>query len=108
TLELIGKEGPDAFYRGELAEAIEAEMKRGGGLLTRSDLAAYRVRVEAPLAGAYRGVHLLGMPGATGCITALEALTILGAFDLRRHGPADPRTHHLRAEAFRRPFAHHF
>ncbi len=108
TLELIGKEGPDAFYRGELAEAIEAEMERGGGILTRADLAAYRVRVAPPLEGAYGGVTLLGMPGATGCVTALEALNILGRFDLARYGPVDPRTYHLRAEAFGVAFADRF
>jgi gamma-glutamyltranspeptidase/glutathione hydrolase len=105
TLELIGKEGPDAFYRGALAEAIEAEMKRGGGLLGRADLAAYRVRVAPALEGRYRGVRLLGMPGATGCVTALEALNILGCFDAARHGAGDARTYHLRAEAFRVAFA---
>jgi gamma-glutamyltranspeptidase/glutathione hydrolase len=105
TLELIGKEGPDAFYRGELAEAIDAEMRRGGGVLTREDLAAYRARVAAPLAGTYRGVRLLGMPGATGCVTALEALNVLGCFDLPPDAAADARTYHLRAGAFRLAFA---
>jgi gamma-glutamyltranspeptidase/glutathione hydrolase len=108
TLELIGKEGPAVFYRGELAEAIEAEMKRGGGALTRADLAAYRVRVAPPLEGAYRGVRLLGMPGATGCVTALEALNILGCLDVARDGLDAPRPHHLRAEAFRLAFADRF
>jgi gamma-glutamyltranspeptidase/glutathione hydrolase len=108
TLEGIGKEGPDVFYRGDLAEAIEAEMKRGGGLLTRADLAAYRPRAIRPLEGRYRGVTLLGMPGATGCLTALEALNILACFDLAGYGPADPRTHHLRAEAFRLAFRDRF
>jgi gamma-glutamyltranspeptidase/glutathione hydrolase len=104
TLELIGKEGPDAFYRGELAEAVEAEMRRGGGLLTRADLAAYRVRVAPPLEGRYAGVTLLGMPGATGCVTALEALNVLAAAGASRFGPADPETYHLRAGAFRAAF----
>jgi gamma-glutamyltranspeptidase/glutathione hydrolase len=108
TLELIGKEGPDVFYRGVLAEAIEAEIRRGGGALTRADLAAYRVRVGPPLEGAYRGVRLLGMPGATGCVTALEALNILGCFDLRGSGVGDARVCHLRAEAFRLAFADRF
>jgi gamma-glutamyltranspeptidase / glutathione hydrolase len=108
TLELIGKEGPAVFYRGELAEAIEAEMTRGGGALTRADLAAYRVRVAPPLEGAYHGVRLLGMPGATGCVTALEALNILGCLDVARDGLDAPRPHHLRAEAFRLAFADRF
>jgi gamma-glutamyltranspeptidase/glutathione hydrolase len=108
SLELIGKEGPDAFYRGELAERIVAEMKRGGGLVTREDLAAYRVRLAPPLEGTYRGVRLLGLPGATGCVTALEALNILGRFDVARHGAGDAATFHRRAQAFRVAFADRF
>jgi gamma-glutamyltranspeptidase/glutathione hydrolase len=105
TLELIGKEGPDVFYRGELAEAIVAEMRRGGGILTGEDLAAYRARVAAPLEGTYRDVRLLGMPGATGCVTALQALSVLGCFDLPRDAAGAARTYHLRAGAFRLAFA---
>ncbi|HEV8675740.1 MAG TPA: gamma-glutamyltransferase [Methylomirabilota bacterium] len=108
SLELIGKAGPDAFYRGELAEAIEAELKRGGGSVTRADLAAYRVRVAPPLEGSYGGVTLLGMPGATGCVTALEALNILGQCRVGRFGPGDAETYHLRAEAFGIAFAERF
>jgi gamma-glutamyltranspeptidase/glutathione hydrolase len=104
SLELIGKEGPSVFYRGELAEAIEAEIKRGGGVLDRGDLARYRVRVTPPLAGRYRGVTLLGMPGATGCVTALEALNVLECFAPDTGGPSTARAAHLRAEAIRVAF----
>ncbi len=104
SLELIGKEGPSVFYRGELAQAIEAEIKRGGGVLDRADLARYRVRVADPLAGSYRGVTLLGMPGATGSVTALEALNVLECFDAGAGGPSGPWAAHLRAEAIRVAF----
>ena len=104
TLERIGREGAAGFYRGEVAQRIDAEMRRGGGLLTGADLAGYRARVSAPLRGDYRGVTLLGMPGATGCVTALEALAILECFDVGRHDPAGARTLHLRAEALAAAF----
>jgi gamma-glutamyltranspeptidase/glutathione hydrolase len=104
TLELIGKEGPSGFYRGAIGEAIEAELRRGGGVVDRTDLARYRVRVTKPLAGSYRGVTLLGMPGATGCVTALEMLNILECFDLDSTGPTTARGAHLRAEALRLAF----
>ena len=87
SLELIGKEGASVFYRGEIGEAIEAEIRRGGGILDRTDLGRYRVRVSAPLAGDYRGVTLLGMPGATGCVTALEMLNVLECFEPGAQGP---------------------
>jgi gamma-glutamyltranspeptidase/glutathione hydrolase len=104
TLELIGKEGPSVFYRGALAEAIEAEIRRGGGIVDRGDLARYRVRVSAPLSGTYRGVTLLGMPGATGCVTALEMLNIQECFDAAAMAPGSPRAAHVRAEALRVAF----
>jgi gamma-glutamyltranspeptidase / glutathione hydrolase len=104
TLSLIGKEGASVFYRGELAQAIEAEVRRGGGILDRADLARYRVRTSPPLLGEYRGVALLGMPGATGCLTALEALNVLECFAAGGRGPTDPRAAHLRAEALRIAF----
>jgi gamma-glutamyltranspeptidase / glutathione hydrolase len=104
TLELIGKEGPSVFYRGELADAIEAEVRRGGGILDRADLARYRVRAVPPLRGSYRGVTLLGMPGATGGVTALEMLNVLECFEPGSEGPLRPRTAHLRAESIRVAF----
>ena len=41
TLTLISRGGADAFYRGPIADLIAREMERSGGLITRSDLAAY-------------------------------------------------------------------
>ena len=104
TLELIGKEGPSVFYRGELAQAIEAEIRRGGGVVDRTDLTRYRVRVSVPLTGSYRGVTLLGMPGATGGVTALEILNVLECFEAGAKGPSGARVAHLRAESIRVAF----
>jgi gamma-glutamyltranspeptidase/glutathione hydrolase len=108
TLERIGREGPDGFYRGEIAEAIEAEVRRGGGVLDRLDLARYRARVAVPLAGRYRDVTLLGMPGATGCVTALEALNVLECFPAATLDPGGAASAHLRAEALALAFADRF
>ncbi len=105
TLDLLGKEGPDVFYRGELAEAIAGEVKRGGGLLSRADLARYQVRVAPALQAPYRGVALLGMPGATGCVTAIEALNILEHLDGAPDDLGAAATWQRRAEAFRVAFA---
>src|SRR5216117_3684669 len=80
TLAVIARDGPAAFYRGAIAQAIHDEMIAGGGLLTKEDLAAYEARVSPPLAGRYRDLDLALPPGATGGITALEILNILDAF----------------------------
>ncbi len=62
VLERLGKEGPDLFYRGEIAEAILADQRKYGGLLTREDLESYRVLVREPLRQRYRNYELLTNP----------------------------------------------
>src|SRR5262249_47531115 len=62
TLALIAEQGPDAFYKGAIADLLAAEMKRGGGLITRADLAAYRANVRVPVHGTYRGYDVYGPP----------------------------------------------
>ena len=104
SLELIAREGPDAFYRGALAQAIHEDMAAHGGLVTREDLAAYEVRVGAPLTGRYRDLDLAFSPGATGGITALEILNILDRLPPNQAGWQTTGGLHFRAEAVRRAF----
>ena len=104
SLELIAREGPDAFYRGALAQAIHEDMAAHGGLVTREDLAAYEVRVGAPLTGRYRDLDLAFSPGATGGITALEILNILDRLPPGQAGWQTTGGLHFRAEAVKRAF----
>jgi gamma-glutamyltranspeptidase/glutathione hydrolase len=108
SLELIGREGPDAFYRGAIAVAIADDMARHGGLIGKADLAAYEVRVNPPLWGRYRGVDLAFAPGATGGITALEILNILDQFPRSRVGWDTSEGLDLRARAVRHAFLDRF
>jgi gamma-glutamyltranspeptidase/glutathione hydrolase len=108
SMELIGREGPDAFYRGALAQAIHNDMAANGGLITKDDLAAYQVRVVEPLRGRYRDLDLAFSPGATGGPTALEILNILEQFPAAACGAATAAGLHVRAEAVRRAFADRF
>ena len=110
SLELIAKDGPDAFYRGAIAQAIVDDMAAHGGLITREDLAGYRVIVDPVLRGTYRDVELAFSPGPTGGVTALEILNILGEFPSTRVGWQTAEGLHLRtcaiARAFRDRFEH--
>lgn len=108
SLELIGRDGPDAFYRGAIADAIVDEMARGGGLITKDDLAAYEVRESAPLTGKYRGLDVAFSPGATGGITGLEILNILSAFPSAKVGWQTVDGLDLRARAVRQAFIDRF
>lgn len=55
TLEAIAKQGPDAFYKGPIADAIIDKIRATGGILTHQDLEDYKVHVSRALQGTYRG-----------------------------------------------------
>ena len=104
TLEIIAAKGPAGFYEGEVAEALAAEMKRGGGIITMEDLKRYKPEWRTPIRSTYREYTLLTMPPASsGGITMTETLNILENFaPLPRFGSAGYA--HLLTEAFRRAF----
>ncbi|MFA5026380.1 MAG: gamma-glutamyltransferase family protein [Candidatus Methylomirabilota bacterium] len=104
SLRLLAAQGPAALYRGELGERIVECVQRGGGWLTREDLARYAPEILPPLVGRYRQVELAFTPGATGGITALEILRILAEFPPDRVGYDTPGGLHRRAEAVRWAF----
>jgi gamma-glutamyltranspeptidase/glutathione hydrolase len=78
----IAEHGPDFFYRGPVADAIAAEMKAHGGLITKEDLASYRPKSRPPLIATYRGYKLLLMPPpSSGGVAIAETLNILEVID---------------------------
>ena len=104
TLRLIAEGGPDAFYKGEIADTIAAQMQRMHGLITKEDLARYVPEWRDPIRGSYRGDTILAMPpSSSGGVSTMESLNILETW------PALPPTGsamyvHDVAEAFRRAF----
>jgi gamma-glutamyltranspeptidase/glutathione hydrolase len=104
TLELIAAKGPAGFYEGEVADALVAEEKRGGGIITHEDLKRYKAEWRTPIKSTYRGYTLYTMPPASsGGITMTETMNILETFGpLPKYGTAAYT--HLLAEAFRRSF----
>jgi gamma-glutamyltranspeptidase / glutathione hydrolase len=105
TLRLLAARGPDEFYTGEIARAIEDEMVRGRGLVTRRDLAAFTPRVwDDALTGTYRGHRILTVPEATGGVTLLQILNMLENEDMAGFEPFDHRYLHLLLEVFRAAF----
>ncbi|MGI8619377.1 MAG: gamma-glutamyltransferase [Gemmatimonadaceae bacterium] len=104
TLELISRDGAAAFYTGPIASLIVAEMRRGGGLITAGDLAAYRVSWRTPVQTLYRGHTVIGMPPpSSGGIALAAMLNVLETFDpLPPFGTA--KHAHLVAAAQQRAF----
>ena len=104
TLAAIRDSGAAGFYRGRVADLIVAEMERGGGLITREDLAAYRAIWRDPVELTYRGYTIYSMPPASsGGVTMGEILNIMEGFS-----PLPPfgssALIHREAEAMRRAF----
>jgi gamma-glutamyltranspeptidase/glutathione hydrolase len=86
TYERLATAGPDDFYRGEIAAAIVADFRAGGGFIDAEDLAGYRPRVVSPLLGSYRGLDL-AVPGPpAGGLSLLQMLNYLERFDLAHLG----------------------
>ncbi len=49
SLEILGHEGVDVFYRGELGRMIVDHIQEGGGILTRMDMGEYEAKLRSPL-----------------------------------------------------------
>ena len=100
NLRLIMREGPRAFYEGNIAELLIAEMKASGRSTMRArDLAGYRAIWRRPLIGRYRGHRIIGMPPPTsGGVAVIEMLNILEGFDLETAGQSSADHLHYLAE----------
>ena len=105
TLRAIAQDGPNAFYKGWIADRIAEDMKANGGLITKQDLAAYKARERTPIRGAYKGYEIVSMPPpSSGGIALIEMLNILEAYDLKAKGLLTPPALHLQIEAMRRAY----
>jgi gamma-glutamyltranspeptidase/glutathione hydrolase len=105
TLTAIAMGGPEAFYKGWIADSIAAEMQRNGGLITKKDLAAYQAKERAPVRGQYHGYDIVTMPPpSSGGVAMVEMFNILSHFDLEQQGRWSPETLHLVIEAMRRAY----
>lgn len=75
TLERLGKQGAEEFYRGETARRIVAAAKAAGAPMSLEDFATYKPNIGKPLAINYRGYRVYSSPPPlTGGVTVLAAL----------------------------------
>ena len=91
----------DRFYRGDIADELEAWYISQGGFLRKRDLAAHRTYIEDPVSVDYRGYQVLkGGPWTQGPFL-LEALCLLQGFDLKKMGLLSPDYIHTVTEAMK-------
>ncbi len=97
--------GRNGFYSGRTADLIEAEMRRGGGIITRDDLSQYEAVWRDPVLFKYRTHTVISMPPpSSGGVTIAEILNILEGYDLAALGYLSRDHVHLWTEAVKRAF----
>ncbi|MDO5564586.1 MAG: gamma-glutamyltransferase [Eubacteriales bacterium] len=106
TLELIARDGKDAFYKGEIAKAIIDANSKYGGVMTLEDLANYEVEVTKPVHGTYRGYDIYSSPSpSSGGTIVVQILNILENFDIPSLQYNSPEKLKLLADAFAMAYA---
>jgi gamma-glutamyltranspeptidase/glutathione hydrolase len=96
TLERIGTDGRDVFYKGEIAEQIDAFCRRVGCFLRKEDLARHTSTWVEPVSTNYRGYDVWELPPNGQGIAALQILNIIEAYDLAAMGHnSTAYLHHL-------------
>ncbi len=111
ALRLMQKEGRDAFYKGEIADAIVAKIKASGGVMSAADLAGFQSEWVDPISTNYHGYDVFELPPPGQGFAALEMLNILEVcvpkvgFNLADLGPTNPMYWHLLVEAKKLAYA---
>ena len=106
TLQQIADEGKDAFYTGEIADRIVADMAAHGGLIDAEALASYRPVIREPVTGTYRGFDVVSMPPASsGGVHVIQILNMLEQFPVAQYGAGSADNAHLLAEVFKLAYA---
>ena len=105
ALRAIARSKGEAFYRGEIAQALARFHAAHGGSMTEADLAAYQPQWVQPIGQNYRGYTLHEIPPNGQGIAALMALGILEQFEIGGLPVDGVQSLHLQVEAMKLAFA---
>ena len=105
TLETIGADGRDAFYKGAIARTMSDYFERIGGYLRYEDFETHEGEWVDPLCAGYRDTQVCELPPNTQGIAALQMLQMLEEFDLRKMGHGSPDSLVAQIEAKRLAFS---
>ncbi|RJX73688.1 gamma-glutamyltransferase [Vibrio sinensis] len=109
TLNILAKEGGEAFYTGKIAQDIVAKIhgvSDNPGYLELEDFATYKVVQREPVCAPYRQYDVCGMgPPSSGALTIGQILGIVSHFDLKTLGPNNPMSWQIIGDASRLAFA---
>ncbi|MDI9370909.1 MAG: gamma-glutamyltransferase [Synergistaceae bacterium] len=106
AFRLLAKDGPNAFYRGPIGEAVVAAVNGAGGDMSMKDLNNYSMEIRTPVKGTYRGYSIYSTPPASsGGTHIVQLLNIMENFQVSSWGHNSPTYLHHLAEAMKMVFA---
>ena len=101
AFRLLAEKGPEAFYKGEIADAILKTSQRLGGTMTARDLASFSSEWVEPISIDYRGWRVYEMPPNGQGMAALEMLNIMAQKPPSPAGAFSAAEMHKRIEAMK-------
>ncbi len=105
SLSAISEKGPDAFYKGVIADAIVKASGEKGGVLAKADFEQYAVRELQPITCNYRGYEIVSSPPpSSGGVIICEILNVLEGYPLSYLGYGSAETVHVMVEAMRHAY----
>jgi len=106
TLKRYGAQGPNGFYKGEVARKITEGVVAQGGILSLLDMAEYQVKWREPVTTKYRSYDVFSMPPpSSGGVHLAEMLNMLETRDVKTLGYHSPVLLHFLIETMRRAYA---
>jgi gamma-glutamyltranspeptidase/glutathione hydrolase len=105
ALKLIAEKGRDAFYKGEIAQAIVSSSTALGGTMELQDLADFSAEWVEPISIDYRGWKVYELPPNVQGMAALEMLNIMEKFQPDKDGPKGVVELHKKIEAMKLAYA---
>ena len=101
----IATKGPDVFYHGWIADSIDAQMTRNGGIISKADLRDYKAVERAPVRGKFLGHEIISMgPPSSGGVVMIETLNLLERMGVANLAAGSAEYLHRRIEASRRAY----
>jgi gamma-glutamyltranspeptidase/glutathione hydrolase len=105
ALRLIAEKGRDAFYKGEIAQALVNTSTALGGTMELQDLAEFSSEWVEPISTDYRGWKVYELPPNVQGMAALEMLNIMEKFQPDKAGPKGVVELHKKIEAMKLAYA---
>jgi len=95
----------DRFYKGDIASEFTRSCQEQGGLITKEDLANWKVKIEEPLSTNYKGIEVYKLQQWTQGPVMLQTLNLLENFDLKSMGYNSTRYIHTLYQSMNLAFA---